>query len=38
MDKQTGGAGGVDKKLDETDLLVIEILGKDSPVIKRFGQ
>lgn len=37
MDKQTGGAGGVDKKLDETDLLVMEILGKDSPVIKGFG-
>nr|CAI5842206.1 unnamed protein product [Callosobruchus analis] len=37
LDKQTGGPGGPDKKLDETDLLIIEILGKDSPVIKGFG-
>lgn len=37
LDKQTGGAGGSEKKLDDTDNLVIEILGKDSPVIKGFG-
>ncbi|KAJ8895015.1 hypothetical protein PR048_000324 [Dryococelus australis] len=37
LDKQLGESGGPHKKLDEIDQRIIQILGKDSPVIKGFG-
>lgn len=35
--KKTGADGGPDSQLDEVDLLVLEVIGEESPVIRGLG-